>query len=135
MKRFLLFLGILFLLPGCCLREQKALNMLPEGLVVPYAELLDRAKKQVNAATEAFYVDDWAELKIAALALEQTARFFPKSPDIPKAFEKELPGRAEELGKAALQLIKDAQAKDVTGANARLQTINLKIREFHAPMK
>src|SRR5438876_3823582 len=109
MKSLLPLIAILLLVPGCCLREQKALNMLPEGLVVPYAELLDRAKKQVAAATEAFYVDDWAELKLAALALEQTARFFPKSPDVPKAFQKEIPGRAEELSKAALQLIQDAQ--------------------------
>lgn len=132
MKRILLPVVFALLLPGCCVREQKALNLLPEGLPVPYAELLDRAKLQVSLATEAFYVDDWPELKKAALALEQTARFFPKSPDIPKAATKDLTDRAEALSREALELAKDAQAKDIKGANTRLQAINLKIREFHA---
>jgi len=127
--------AVLLLLPGCCLSERQALKMLPEGLVVPYGELVERAKKQVSLATEAFYVDDWAEVKMAALALEQTARFLSKAPDVSKAFQKEVPAKAADLAKEAVQLANEAQAKDVTASNARLQTIHLKIRAFHAPVK
>ena len=135
MKRLLPILAVCCFLPGCCLREREAITLLPEGVVVSYPELLERAKLQVSVATESFYTDDWPALKKVALALGQTARFFPKAPDVPAAFKKDLPTKAEELEKAALQLAKDAQAKDVNGANARLQTINLKIREFHTPAK
>ena len=135
MKRLLLLVGLMVAVPGCCFRQQQVLNLLPEGLALPYAELVDRAKKQVSLATEAFYIDDWDELKTAALALEQTARLFPKAPDTPKALQEEVNKKADALSKDALQLIKDAQAKDVKGANLRLQTINLKIREFHAAPK
>jgi hypothetical protein len=136
MRRILLLVGVLAAIPGCCTQQQQVLNPLPEGLILPYAELVDRAKKQVNLATEAFYVDDWPELKKAALGLEQTAKLFAKAPDTPKSLQAEVKKNSEELAKEALQLIKDAQAKDVLGANARLQTINLKIREFHtAPKK
>jgi hypothetical protein len=132
MKGILVLAALAFLLPGCCVRERQAMNLLPEGAVVFYEELLDRAKLQVNVATEAFYVDDWAELKKVALALEQTARFLPKAPDLPKDRAKEVTQKAQELSKECLQLAQEAQAKDIKGVNARLQSINLHVRAFHA---
>lgn len=131
MCRVLLTVGLVLSLAGCCLPERKTLQMLPANVVLPYAELLDRAKTQVNLATEAFYVDDWLELTQAGVALEQTARLFPKSPDIPKTIKKELPQKADELAADVKQLLKDAKARDAKAANVSLQNLHLKLREFY----
>src|SRR4051812_32060473 len=98
MRRVLFLLGVLLSLTGCCARERQKMQLLPDNATLPYTELLDRAKVQVSLATEAFHVDDWLELQTAALALDQTARLFPKALDIPKEFKAALPGRADELG-------------------------------------
>ena len=87
MKRFLLTGALLLSLSACQLPPERVpLQRLPEnGPPLPYAELLTRARAQATVATEAFYVNRWADLEDAAAGLEQTARFLKVSEEYRKA--------------------------------------------------
>jgi hypothetical protein len=97
---------------------------------LPYAELLTRARQQATAATEAFYVNRWGDLEEMARGLEQTARFLPRSTEIPLAHRDKLAAQADELARDAQRLREAARAQDVTQANSTMQRINLKVREL-----
>ncbi len=127
------FLGLcLLVVSGCQLpAERLPLKPLPEdGPPLPYAELLTRARLQAGVATEAFYVNKWADLEDAAKGLEQTARFLPKATDIPPKHKGTLPVGAGDLGKEAGKLREAAKAQNAKDANDILQRIHLKIREL-----
>lgn len=132
MKRTLIFGVALLLAEGCQLPPEKVAVMpFPEeGKPVPYGDLVLRARLQAQAATEAFYVDRWADLEEAAKALEQSARFLPKSTDVPDDKKKDLPAKADQLGKEATQLMDLAKAQKVKESNETLQRINLLVRDL-----
>jgi hypothetical protein len=128
-----LVLAILFIpLTGCQLpSERTPLRALPEdGPPLPYAELLTRARLQATTATEAFYVNKWAELDEAASALAQTARYLEKATDVPARHKDTLPVAAGDLGKDATNLREAAKEQDVKKAGEILQRIHLKVREL-----
>jgi len=132
MKRMLcvVFLG---LAAGCVTPgERTPLKMLPEDTApLPYAELLTRARAQVNAAIDASYVDNWTELEDAARGLEQTAKFLPKATEVPPKHKDSLPVLAGDLGKEAGSLRDAAKGKDVdkvTGSLTRLRQNVYKLR-------
>ena len=58
---------------------------------VTASEILGRARLQAQVALEAFYVDNWSDLEDVAKGLEQTARFLPKTKDIPTKHKDKLP--------------------------------------------
>jgi hypothetical protein len=130
MRRTLL-LGCLLLLPACAVPERVVLQPLPEnGPPLPYAELLTRARVQATVATEAFYVNKWSDVEDAARGLEQTARFLPKSEDVPPKQKDELTATCTSLTKEAVKLRDAAKAQDEKAANESLQRVNLTIREL-----
>jgi hypothetical protein len=131
MSRVLAVLGVAVLAVGCRLPEREPLRPLPEGGgSFAYLELLVRARGQASAAVEAFYVDAWVDLEQAAVALEQTARFLPKTTEIPVPVRADLPAEAEKLRQDALKLGDAARARDARAVNDSLQRINLTIRQL-----
>ncbi|MGE3806086.1 MAG: hypothetical protein AB7K24_15555 [Gemmataceae bacterium] len=130
MKRALI-LSVL-VLAGCQLPpERLPVRPLPEATEpLPYAELLTRARLQATSATEAFFVDQWADLDDYARGLEQTARFMQKSVEVPEPRKKTLEADTKELKDMADQLREAAKAKNVDKTNALLQRIQLKVREM-----
>lgn len=131
--RSAIFGSVLYLiLSGCRLPpEREPLKPLPEdGAQFTYAELLARARLQATAALEAFYIDSWMEVEDAAKALEQTARFLPKTTEQPAALKDTLAQTAADLGKEALELGVAARGKNVSAANEAMQQITLQIREL-----
>ena len=111
--------------------ERASLTPLPEDTPpLPYAELLTRARYQATLATEAFYVDKWAEVEDAARGLEQTARFLPKAQDVPPRQKDALPVVSGDLSKEAGRLLQSARAKDVKEANDALQHVQLVVHEL-----
>jgi precorrin-6B methylase 2 len=131
MSRKILLFGILVLLAGCQLTEREAvLKPLPEGQAFTYMELLARARSTAAAGLEAFYVDAWVELEGTAASLEQTARFLPKSSEIPVAVKDRIGSETEQLRLDALKLGEAAHAKNAKAVNEALQRINLRIREL-----
>lgn len=132
MKHVLLAVTILLPLTGCVAPvERVPLQPLPEnGQVLPYAELLTRARAQAAAANEAFYVNRWTDLQDLAKGLEQTARFLAKAEEVPaknKDILKEVTG---DMAQNALKLKSAAADKNVKDANDALQRINLKVRDL-----
>jgi len=112
--------------------ERLPLKPLPddEGAALPYAELLTRARVQATAATEAFYVNKWADLEEAAKGLEQTARFLGKAADVPPNQKDKLPVVAGDLAKEAVKLREAAKAQDVEKVQEIQQRVHLKVREL-----
>ncbi len=112
--------------------ERTPLKLLPDDAApLPYAELLTRARAQVNAAIDASYVDNWTELEDAARGLEQTAKFLPKATEVPAKQKDTLPVLAGDLGKEAGTLREAAKGKDVdkaTGSLTRLRQNVYKLR-------
>ena len=125
--------ALLFICVSSCQLPPERLppRMLPEDSTpVAYAELLTRARLQASAATEAFYVNQWADLQDAARGLEQTARFLGKATEVPAKHQASLSADADELGREAAQLRDAAVAQKVLQTNELLQRINLKVREL-----
>lgn len=131
MRRFLLP-ALLLALSACQVPpDQGPLRRLPEeGQTYTYPEIISRARLQAQTALEAFYVDNWDNLEQVAGGLEQTARFLPKSKDIPAKHRDILAGESAALSKDAIVLRDAARTKDVTQANDALQRIHFKIRSL-----
>jgi hypothetical protein len=129
MSRMLLAGCAVLLLAGCRLPET-AVKPFPEGPTFTYQDLLTRARTQATAALEAFYVDGWSDIEDAAAGLEQTARFLPKSTQLPDALKDKLGGETEQLRQDALKLGESARAKNARAVNDALQRINLRIRDL-----
>jgi hypothetical protein len=132
MNRLLLPGTVLLLLAGCQLPPERVpLQRLPEnGPPLPYAELLTRARAQATVATEAFYVNRWADLEEAAKGLEQTARFLAKAEEVPANKKDNLNEMSRDLAKEALKLKEAANAQNVEAATNSLQRIHLKVRQL-----
>jgi predicted nucleic acid-binding Zn-ribbon protein len=132
MKPVLLTGMALLLLAGCVAPvERVPLQPLPEtGQVLPYPELLTRARAQATAANEAFYVNRWSDLEDLAKGLEQTARFLAKAEEVPKKNKDILKEVTDDMAKNALKLKAAAADKNVKDANDALQRINLKVRDL-----
>jgi hypothetical protein len=132
MLRLLLVGGVAAALCGCQLPADRAsLRPLPDDVQpLPYAELLTRARAQASIATEAFYVNRWNDLEEAAHGLEQTARYLPKSEDVPPANKDTLAVVSGDLGKEAVNLRDAAKSQDVKKTNDILQRVHFKIREL-----
>ncbi|HEY7156509.1 MAG TPA: hypothetical protein VH575_21255 [Gemmataceae bacterium] len=127
-----LLTGMALLLAGCVAPvERVPLQPLPEtGQVLPYPELLTRARAQATAANEAFYVNRWSDLEDLAKGLEQTARFLAKAEEVPKKNKDMLKEVTDDMAKNALKLKAAAAEKNVKDANDALQRINLKVRDL-----
>ena len=131
MKRVLLP-GMALLLAGCVApAERVPLQPLPEnGQVLPYPELLTRARAQASAANEAFYVNRWTDLEDLAKGLDQTARFLSKAQEVPAKNKDTLKEVTSDMAQNARKLKAAASAQNVKDANDALQRINLKVREL-----
>lgn len=97
---------------------------------LPYGRLLERARSLAKSATEAFYVDNWADLEDAAKGLEQTAQYLIKAEDVPGKHRDTLTTLSADLGKLARSLREAATAKDVKKTTNVLTQIQLKVREM-----
>jgi len=126
-------MGLLLLGLTACATTAERLPLKPlpeEEQPLPFADLMTRARVQAGAATEAFYVNKWADIEEAARGLEQTARFLGKANEVPASLKDKLPVLASELGKEAAQMRDAAKAKDETKTNEVQQRVNLKVREL-----
>jgi hypothetical protein len=129
MRRILLLGSLLLSVSACAAPERVSLQPLPEnGPPLPYAELLTRARIQATGATEAFYVNKWSEVEDAARGLDQTARYLPKSEDVPPPQKENLAVICTSMGTDATKLREAAKAQNEKAANETLQGLNLSIR-------
>jgi hypothetical protein len=122
----------LLLAAGCQMPPDRLpARVLPEDSPpLPYAELLTRARLQSTAATEAFYINQWADLEEAARGLAQTARFLAKALEVPEHHKATLLDESERLGKEADRLREAAKNKDDKQVTEVLQKIHLMVREL-----
>src|SRR5262249_43393738 len=93
--------------------EQIKIPPLPaEGQPVTYSDVVQRARVLATTATEAFYIDKWGEVESAALGLEQTALYLPKSSDIPAARRASMDAQMQSLVREAQELRDAAKKSD-----------------------
>jgi hypothetical protein len=111
--------------------ERLPLQLLPENSPpLPYSELLTRARLQASAATEAFYMNRWADLEDSARGSLQTARFLRKATEVPPTHKDKLLTEANALEADAQKLLDAAKVRDVNTTTAVMQRINLQVREL-----
>jgi hypothetical protein len=110
--------------------DGEALRALPENRTFAYDELIHRLRAQATAGVEAFYVDAWKDLEDSAAAMEQTARFLPRTTNIPASAKDSLDMDAEALRHEAVKLGDAARARKVREVNEVLQRINLQVRQL-----
>ena len=135
MSRFLASALSLFVLIGCQLPAgtevalKKAAFHRRRHARLPYADLTNRTKAQVDAAREAFYQDNWVTLEESGKILQQTSRLLIKTTDVPARHKDSLAVEAGDLNKEANKLREAAKAKDVKTANESLQQLHLLVRQ------
>ena len=122
----------LVLLAGCQTQpEQLRVPPAPlEGQALSYRDSVARARNWATNAVEAFYVDKWAEVETAATGLEETARYLPKSIDVPAARKSSLEVQAVALQRDAQELRDYARKNDEKKANETLQRIHQRVRDL-----
>ena len=77
MRKVFILGGLFLTLASCQVAEPRASlpAPLPDNVTpVPYSQLLTRARTQATRATEALFVDNFADVEEAARGLEQTAK-------------------------------------------------------------
>jgi hypothetical protein len=120
-------------LVGCQITPDPQRNLQPlpvDGPVLTYNEVVQRARSQAMIATEAFYVDQWADVERAAISLEDTARYLPRALEIPTANKASVEARATSLGREATALRTAVKSRDEKKTNEIMQRINLLVREL-----
>jgi hypothetical protein len=119
-------------LAGCQITPdpQRNLQPLPVDGAVTYNEVVQRARSQAMIATEAFYVDQWADVERAAQSLEDTARYLPRSLEIPAGNKTSVEARATSLAAEAAALRTAVKSRDEKKTNEVMQRINLLVREL-----
>jgi hypothetical protein len=132
MSRIALVFALASVTAGCQLPPERPAPppLLEDSPPLPYAQLLTRARQQATAATEAFYVNRWADLEEDAKGLEQTARFLKKATDVPVAHASTIGNDAEALRTDAAKLRENARSQNASQINEIMQRINLKVREL-----
>jgi hypothetical protein len=126
--------GVLALfLIGCQLPPERgeALRPLPEEVrPLPYAELLTRARYQVDTTTEAYLLDKWDTIEDSAKALEQTARYMVKATEVPEKHKGSLAVTSGDLAKLASDLREAARDKDADKVKDAMTKVISKVREL-----
>jgi hypothetical protein len=102
----------------------------PGGQPLSYSDAIHRARAFATSATEAFYVDKWGDVEIAAIGLEETARILPKSPDIPMSLQGTLASQSTALLTDVQSLRESAKKKDEDKTNELLQRIHFRVRKM-----
>ncbi len=104
---------------------------LPEKVqILPYGQLLERARALASSANEAFYRDNWDTLEEAASGLEQVALYLVKADDVPLRHQDTIKTTSADLGKAAKELRAAAVAKDVNKTTAAMTKVQRVVREM-----
>ena len=130
MKR-VCFVLLLACSASCQTPNNFPLPPIPEnGQPIPFGDILQRARLQAGAATEAFYTSNWTDLEAAAVGIDQSARLLKRADDVPDRLKERLAELSVELSKDAEQLRQAAKAQDVTLTSGILQRVNLKVREL-----
>jgi hypothetical protein len=133
MRKCFVLGGLLLTLASCQIAEPRASlpPPLPDNVIaVPYGQLLTRARAQATRATEALFVDNFADVEEAARGLEQTAKYLVKAEDVPAKHKDTLVTLAGDLGRLAKDLRESASAKNAEKANEVLGKINAKVRSM-----
>jgi len=133
MRRAFCLAALGFALAGCQITPDPQRNLQPlpvDGPVMTYTEIVQRARAQAMIATEAFYVDQWADVERAAASLEDTARYLPRSLEIPPASKASVDARSTSLGQEAQALRAAVKNRDEKKTNEAMQRINLLVREL-----
>lgn len=133
--RLLTFAVAALALAGCQTLDQGGLADRPkvvvdDGQPAPFPELLNRARAQALATTDAFHVDNWQAVEGGATGLTSTARLLGQATDVPTERKGNLATLSATLSQAAEQLKTAAQAKDASKVNDLLARINLQVRQL-----
>ena len=134
MRRTLTFVALATIVAGCQVTpEPRPLQPLPvEGPALNYKDVVVRARALATTATEAFYIDKWLEVEKAAISLEETAQYLPRTLEIPVGRKGSLDANSQTLLKEAQALREAARAKDEKKTTESMQKINLLVRELRS---
>ncbi len=134
MRRLLWPVAILIVI-GCqnSAEQRRSVTPLPvEGPALSYRDVVSRARTLAAQATEAFYIDQWIDVEKAASNLQETARYLPKSVDVPSTQKSTLDDRSKTLEQESLALRDAAKARDEKKTNDVMQRVNLLVRELRS---
>lgn len=124
-------IALFLALASCQMAEPRAALPAPlpdKVTALPYNQLLSRSRSLATRATEALYVDNFADVEEAARGLEQTAQYLVKAEDVPGKHKDTLTTLSGDLGKLAKELRENASSKNAEKSNASLAKINAKVR-------
>jgi hypothetical protein len=135
MRRTLWLAAMGFAIVGCQSSNdlRRPVQPLPvDGPALAYRDVVSRARLLATQATEAFYIDQWLDVERAALNLEETARYLPRSLDVPSSQRPVIEDRSKTLEQQSLALRDAAKARDEKKTNDVMQRVNLLVRELRS---
>jgi len=133
MKRTLVVVSTVLLLSACQVAPERAAPLPPlPDTVTPqsYSRLLERARAQAGQANDAFYLNDWDRVKVAAEGLMQTAKYMRLAYEVPDRHKDTLVSLTGDLGKLAKELFDGAEARDAKKTTSVMAQVHAKIRDM-----
>ncbi|MCS7159086.1 MAG: hypothetical protein RMJ19_01320 [Gemmatales bacterium] len=132
-RRVVVWLGVSLLGMGCQSVEKRGVEPLPtHATTIPYADLVEHARRQLWAAQEIFYRDHWDELTKAGETLQETAQHLLRVPAerVPPRCRDLWPKPAEEFRTAAEHLRNCARQQDAIQCAQAFQKLHLVLRQI-----
>lgn len=117
---------------SCCGDGEKLLlPPLPQdGAALPYSQVLTRLAAQTNTAKEELFLEKWDGLADAATALDQSASYLLKSPDLPMVHKATFEKSANGLKQDVTKLRDGAKSKDQSQTLEAIRRIHNQVREL-----
>jgi hypothetical protein len=129
MRRLMLPLLVI----GCASPETVTIPPLPVGEErIVFSDGVARIRAHSEAATEAFYRDEWENVAASARRIEETTTYLNQSRDLPVHLTKTLPDLTIQLTQESRSMINAANAKDPKGVGESLSKIRFVIRSLQA---
>lgn len=117
---------------SCCGDGEKlTVPPLPQdGTAVPYAQVVARLSAQTNTAKDEHFLNRWDAVVDASVALEQSAGYLLRAPDLPAAHKVKIEKSAGELNANILKLREAARRKDQAESLELIRRVHNQVRDL-----
>jgi hypothetical protein len=132
MRRALLAVLLSAVSLSCCGDAEKlTVPPLPQdGTALPYAPVIARLSAQINTAKDEHFLNHWDAVVDASVALEHSAGYLVKAPDLTPAGRTRVEKAAAELTGNIVKLREAARKKDEAESLELIRRIHNAVREL-----
>ncbi len=130
MIRFAIPVACAILAVSCC-GEGERIGVAPlpqDGTALPYSQVVARLSAQTKTAKEEHFMNRWDGIVDASVALEQSANYLLRSPDLPPTHKAAIEKTSGEIKSDILKLREAARKKDQSESLELIRRLHNEVR-------